>query len=57
MGHNPSLDSQKLGMRSPRSPNSSDLDWQKLHNQFFDHENKQNMDSDLGNKCYYYYYF
>lgn len=40
----------KLGMRSPGSA-GPDLDWQKLHHQFFEQEhNKNNMDPDhMGN--------
>ncbi|XP_030025246.2 collagen alpha-1(I) chain isoform X3 [Manduca sexta] len=35
----------KGGMRSPKSPAGADIDWQKLHHQFFD--DPKSMDTDL----------
>lgn len=33
------------GLRSPKSPASADIDWQKIHHQFFD--DPKSMDNDM----------
>ncbi|XP_028159663.1 collagen alpha-1(I) chain-like isoform X2 [Ostrinia furnacalis] len=36
---------QKMGLRSPKSPANADIDWQKIHHQFFD--DPKSMDTEL----------
>lgn len=35
----------KAGLRSPKSPASADIDWQKIQHQFFD--DPKSMDNDM----------